>query len=139
MDTSTELASIINKCERPESMEKKLSLDEGYLLERSKVLDQYKRLRTLYNLQKSIVRQNMHNAMSPISAISGYLELMNLTLDEDADPERIERYRKKIENGIQELNIILEHLHKTFSEEVESEDEEDANIFKNTEYHRLVG
>jgi|SRR5699024_5952189 len=88
-------------------------------LEENETIGEYKRLRTLHQLQKKIVRKNMHHAMSPISAISGYLELMNMTLDKDANIQQLKRYREKIKLGINELNAIIEHLHKQFSEEEE--------------------
>ncbi|MDR8392843.1 hypothetical protein NC796_16930 [Aliifodinibius sp. S!AR15-10] len=91
--------------------------NSSHLVGKSKAVDRYEKLKALNKLQKRIVRQNMHSAMSPISAISGYLELMNVSLDNNVDVERIQRYREKIESGIDELNAILEHLHKTFSEE----------------------
>lgn len=71
----------------------------------------------LNQLQKSIFRQNMHNAMSPLSAISGYLELINMTLEHDASVDQIEHYRKKIEHGVTEVNQILQQLNSLYEEE----------------------
>ena len=113
------MKSIVKKCETNEPKNEKKIQNNFSLLERKKTIGQYKKLRALHKLQKKIVRKNMHDAMSPISAISGYLELMNLTLDNDADVERIERYRQKIKSGIHELNTIIEQLHERFSEEDE--------------------
>ena len=111
------MESIVKKYEAKEPKGKKNLERKFSLLERKKAIGQYKKLRALHKLQKKIVRKNMHDAMSPISAISGYLELMNLTLDNDADVERIERYRQKIKSGIHELNTIIQQLHERFSDE----------------------
>lgn len=111
--------SVVKKCEDHEQEKEEIIPSDFSLLERRRVVGQYKKLRALHKLQKKMVRKNMHDAMSPISAISGYLELMNLTLDQDADVERIERYRQKIKSGIHELNTIIEQLHDRFSEEDE--------------------
>ncbi|SMO67537.1 HAMP domain-containing histidine kinase [Gracilimonas mengyeensis] len=73
--------------------------------------------RIIKQLQKSIVRQNMHNAMSPLSAISGYLELIDLSLNDNADIHQIDYYRKKIESGVKEVNSIIEQLQQVYSEE----------------------
>ena len=83
------------------------------------MIDKYSNLKTVYQLQQNMVQQNMHNAMSPISAISGYLELINLLLFQDMDinKTRIENYRKKIQNGVVELNYILEQLQDVYSED----------------------
>lgn len=77
-----------------------------------------KKLEGLHKLQGSIVKQNMHNAMSPISAISGYLELINMSLFDDPDVDQIEYYRKKIESGVNEVNIIIEQLQQIYNQEM---------------------
>lgn len=82
------------------------------------------RLVRIQQLQRSIVKQNMHNAMSPLSAISGYLELMDMSLEEDASVEQIEQYRRKIEKGITEVNDILWELNTLYEQEQEQELEE---------------
>lgn len=85
------------------------------------------RLLRIQQLQKSIVKQNMHNAMSPLSAISGYLELIDMTLEQDASIDQIEHYRKKIEVGITEVNEILQQLNAVYQEE-ELEELEDSYL-----------
>jgi signal transduction histidine kinase len=82
--------------------------------------DRFSRLRSVHKLQRSIVRQNMHNVMSPISAISGYLELINMSLSQDPDVEQIEYYRKKIELGIEEVNTIMEQLQGIYNDETDN-------------------
>ena len=86
--------------------------------------NRFDKLRGVHKLQKSIVRQNMHNAMSPISAISGYLELINLSLSHEPDVKQIEHYRKQIEAGIGQVNKILEQLMEIYSDESDSISEE---------------
>lgn len=73
-----------------------------------------------------MVRQYMHNAMSPISAISGYLELLNMSLYSNANVEQLERYRKKIQSGVNEVNSILEQLQEIYSEDTEDAMPENA-------------
>jgi K+-sensing histidine kinase KdpD len=75
------------------------------------------KLRGVHQLQKSIVKQNMHNAMSPISAISGYLELINISLSNKPDVKQIQHYRKQIEAGVNQVNVILEQLMEIYSDE----------------------
>jgi signal transduction histidine kinase len=89
----------------------------GYPGEIERLKEKYTKLKTVHQLQKSIVRQNMHNAMSPLSAISGYLELINISLLTNPDLDQIEYYRKKIETGINEVNTIIEQLQGIYNDE----------------------
>ncbi|MFP8488685.1 hypothetical protein ACKGJO_06235 [Gracilimonas sp. Q87] len=86
----------------------------------------FRHLLCMQQLRKSIVKENMHNAMSPISSISGYLELINMALKEDANVHQIEQYRKRIEIGITEVNEILQQLNKLYEEVQHEETEEEA-------------
>lgn len=88
--------------------------------------NKFSRLVRIQQLQKSIVRQNMHNAMSPLSAISGYLDLIGMTLEQEASTEQIEYYRQKIESGITEVNAILTQLHEVYK----TEDQIDEDFLK---------
>src|SRR5690554_2247749 len=74
-------------------------------------------------LQKGILRQNMHNAMSPLSAIAGYLDLIDLSLNQEADAQKLSYYRKKIETGVKEVNEILEQLQEVYKEDETDYDE----------------
>ena len=67
-------------------------------------------------IQKRMVINQMHKAMSPISAISGYLELMKMLLENDPTNDSIERYRSKVEDGINELGEIVEELYDAFDD-----------------------
>lgn len=105
-------------------------MDKAVLLQETKaeisdkrLEDKFSRLVRLQQLQKSIVRQNMHNAMSPLSAISGYLDLIGMTLEQEASVDQIEYYRKKIESGISEVNAILEQLHEVYRTENQMDEE----------------
>jgi len=89
----------------------------GYPDESERLKEKYTKLKTVHQLQKSIVRQNMHNVMSPLSAISGYLELIHITLLSNPDLDQIEYYRKKIDLGIQEVNTIIEQLQGIYNDE----------------------
>lgn len=92
----------------------------------------YNRLKAVYKLQKRLVQENMHKAMSPVSAISGYLELMRMFLDQDeVDKEKLEAYRKKIEEGMVELSEIIEELHRTFKEQENQENEGEVLFSEN--------
>src|SRR5690554_6459601 len=80
-------------------------------------------------LQKSILRQNMHNAMSPLSAISGYLELIDMTLNMHSDISQLQYYRQKIETGVREVNDILAQLQEVYKENEAFDDEsEEINV-----------
>ncbi|NIV10640.1 MAG: hypothetical protein GWN62_04870 [Aliifodinibius sp.] len=79
----------------------------------------YEQVKTALELQEEIVCDKMHKAMSPISAISGYLELMKIMLENDKDKESIERYRSKVEEGIGELGEIVEELYDAFDEGIQ--------------------
>lgn len=100
----------------------------GYPGEIERLKDKYSKLKSVHQLQKSIVRQNMHNAMSPLSAISGYLELINMSLMTEPDIEQIDFYRKKIESGINEVNTIIEQLQGIYSDESDSTGEDEDAI-----------
>ncbi|MEL7833563.1 hypothetical protein [Fodinibius sp. Rm-B-1B1-1] len=65
---------------------------------------------------QEMVCKKMHKAMSPISAISGYLELMKMLLEQDTNSESLERYRSKVEEGIGEVGDIIEDLHSVFDD-----------------------
>lgn len=79
--------------------------------------EDYQKLKAVHDLHKKAVCRCTHDAMSPISAISGYLELMHVCLQKGPDAERVERYRTKIEEGINELNEIMKKLNESCNEE----------------------
>lgn len=81
--------------------------------------DQFKKLQGVHRLQSSIARQNMHNALSPISAISGYLELLKMTLCQESvkEKQKIDYYGNKIQKGLVQVNNILEQMQEIYQEE----------------------
>lgn len=109
----------------------------GYPGEIERLKEKYSKLKSVHQLQKSIVRQNMHNAMSPLSAISGYLELLNLSLLNNPDLDQIEYYRKKIEAGMKEVNTIIEQLQGIYTDESDNI-LDDVETFLNVDLNWLV-
>lgn len=77
----------------------------------------YEKLEAMFERQKKIMRNEMHDAMSPISAISGYLDLMRLKLEQEENVGRLKEYRNKIEKGLEEINEIVENVHDRFDED----------------------
>lgn len=73
-------------------------------------------------LQKRILFQCLHDVQSPLSAISGYLELLQICLEYDKDLNKIERYRDKIESGVSEISKILEQIRYSNDDEIINED-----------------
>lgn len=110
----------------------------GYPSEKENLKERYAKLKKVHQLQRSIVRQNMHNAMSPLSAISGYLELINMSLLNDPDLDQIEYYRKKIETGINEVNTIIEQLQGIYNDETDNVLVEDSNELLDVDLNWLV-
>ena len=87
------------------------------------------------NLQKVVVRQNLHQMVSPLNAIQGYLELLDASADVEPNAKQ-KYYKKQIETGLNELQNILKHIHSLYERqqsnpkksEIESpEDAESAN------------
>jgi len=85
---------------------------------RSHELDLLKRkmkhLKASYGLQNRTVRHFMHNIMSPLSAASGYLELLGNNLEKTPDSEKLQRYTNNISDGLNEIGFLLEQLHEIF-------------------------
>lgn len=61
-------------------------------------------------ISKKMMRLTSHDLMSPINAITGYLDLMKYSLDAGVDPEKLAHYRMQIKNGISDLSAIVQHL-----------------------------
>ncbi len=70
----------------------------------------FARLKSVYALQKTTLIHLMHNAMTPISAVSGYLDLLQDGLHSENDQVSLYNYSKKIEKGIEEVGLILQQL-----------------------------
>lgn len=109
-----------------------------YTYEGLNLQEKYTKLKTVHQLQKNIVRQNLHNAMSPLSAISGYLELINIKLLSNPNLEQIEQYRKKIITGIHEVNTIVNQLQGIYNDESDSLLIDDIDKFLDVDLNWLI-
>jgi K+-sensing histidine kinase KdpD len=74
----------------------------------------YEKLKFVSNLKSRSVRHYLHNVMSPLSAASGYLELISELSNAGPDEEKMQRYSKKIEEGLNEVAFVLEQLHDMY-------------------------
>ncbi len=74
----------------------------------------YLNLKLMHELQKGIVKHFLHNLMTPISAMSGYLELLRECLQHGAGEEKLERYREKVEEGLDEVGFLLGQLNELY-------------------------
>lgn len=77
-------------------------------------------------VRKRMLGLTSHDLMTPINAISGYLDLMKLCLNTDADPAQISRYRTQIKNGVNDLVNIVHQLREMSN--IEDEDELDLPL-----------
>ena len=65
------------------------------------------------NLHKVVVRQSLHQMVSPLNAIQGYLELFDASGDVEPNAKQ-QYYKKQIETGLNELHNILNHIHSLY-------------------------
>lgn len=77
----------------------------------------HKHLKAVHQLQNRTVRHFMHNVMSPLSAVSGYLELLINNLDGLQKEEKLSRYSKNIGDGLNEIGFLLEQLHDIYKDD----------------------
>ncbi|NBC27587.1 MAG: hypothetical protein GVY08_12050 [Bacteroidetes bacterium] len=96
---------------------KQLAALEKKIAELEALKKKYSHLKALHDLQNSTVRHFMHNIMSPLSAVSGYLELLANNLDGDVDTEKLGRYSTRIGDGLNEIGFLLEQLHEIYKDE----------------------
>ena len=99
----------------------------------------YRRLKAVYGLHKSMVKKNMHKAMSPLSSITGYLELIEMVLQDEENREQIEKYCSQIEEGVNEIGEIVEQLYEVFHQENIDEIEMPSNQDTVSKYNRPTG
>lgn len=97
--------------------QKQMSVIDKKRSELDGVMRKYKHLKAVHNLQNRTVRHFMHNVMSPLSAVSGYLELLSNNLSSVNEQEKLERYSGNISDGLNEIGFLLEQLHDIFKEE----------------------
>ncbi|MEX2601704.1 MAG: hypothetical protein WD355_08655 [Balneolaceae bacterium] len=81
-------------------------------------------MKLVHDLQKSTVRHCIHKVKSPVSAISGYLELLTNTVSSGQGEQNIERYSKKISDGLHEVSFLLEQLQELYNSDYETADSE---------------
>lgn len=72
----------------------------------------------IQNLQKQSVLQCLHDIQSPLSGASGYLELMQICLNGDKDLFKIARYRNKVQEGLEELEEILQQISYIYKDHI---------------------
>lgn len=88
----------------------------------------YKHLKAVHDLQNRTVRHFMHNLMSPLSAVSGYLELLSNSLSSVPASEKLERYSSNISSGLNEIGFMLEQLHDIYKEDHQFSDEDESPV-----------
>lgn len=98
--------------------QKKQTSDDSYYYELESLKRKYKHLKAVHQLQNRTVRHFMHNVMSPLSAVSGYLELLMNNLDGTNKQEKLSRYSRNIGDGLNEIGFLLEQLHDIYKEDV---------------------
>lgn len=83
----------------------------------------FKSLKATHDLQNRTVRHFMHNIMSPLSAVSGYHELLSNNLDNADEEGKLNRYAGNIGDGLNQIGFLLEQLHEIFKEGDIADDE----------------
>ena len=82
-------------------------------------------------ISKKMLSLTSHDLMSPINAITGYLDLMKHSLDAGVDPDQLTDYRMRIKSGINDLSAIIQNLrvlaHSDASEDLSLPCEVDVN------------
>jgi K+-sensing histidine kinase KdpD len=101
----------------PFMQQKKKASGEKYYYEVESLKRKYKHLKAVHQLQNRTVRHFMHNMMSPLSAVSGYLELLMNNLDGVEKQEKLSRYSQNIGDGLNEIGFLLEQLHDIYKDE----------------------
>ncbi|MEX1118909.1 MAG: HAMP domain-containing sensor histidine kinase [Terrimicrobiaceae bacterium] len=90
------------------------SIHSGNSLQPEKFTAKYLNLKSIHDLHTGTVKHCLHNVMTPVSAISGYLDLLNERLNRGEGDEKLERYSRKIAEGIHEVGFLLEQLHDMY-------------------------
>jgi|GEM_PF-5803903 len=91
-----------------------LTKSNNPLLQSDGFSSSYLNLKFIHDLQRKTVKHCLHNVMTPISAMSGYLELIKEHLGHRAGDEKLERYSEKIEEGLNKVGFLLEQLHDLY-------------------------
>jgi len=101
----------------PFMQQEKKASGEKYFYELESLKRKYKQLKAIHQLQNRTVRHFMHNVMSPLSAVSGYLELLMNNLDGVEKQEKLTRYSQNIGDGLNEIGFLLEQLHDIYRDD----------------------
>lgn len=107
--------------------DKKTSGNEAYF-ELENLKRKYKHLKAVHQLQNRTVRHFMHNVMSPLSAVSGYLELLANNLDAQQSEGKLERYSNHIGDGLNEIGFLLEQLHEIYKDDTHENSSTDQPV-----------
>jgi signal transduction histidine kinase len=108
---------------KAEKEEKHICLNPAYefLNETKSFSSRHSRLEQQAEVSRKMVRLTSHDLMSPINAITGYLDLMKYSLDAGVDPDKLSHYRMQIKNGITDLSAIVQQLKALANVEEEEE------------------
>jgi len=87
------------------------------LKQMEELASRHRKMERISMARKRMLGLTSHDLLSPINAISGYLDLMKLAINTDADINQIGRYRSQIKNGITELVNIVHQLQEMSSSE----------------------
>ncbi|MFO7845224.1 MAG: ATP-binding protein [Balneolaceae bacterium] len=90
----------------------------------------YRQLKAVHQLQNHTVRHFIHNIMSPLSAVSGYLELLLNNLHRTDSSEKQTRYGNNVADGLNEIGFLLEQLHDIYKEEPYDEEGEGSLLLE---------
>ena len=82
------------------------------------------RLVSVHNLQLNIIKANIHDLRSPLSGISGYVDLMDMCLNTDKDVNKLERYKGQVAKGLDEIYFFVDQLQEVAKENVKAEPDE---------------
>jgi len=90
----------------------------------------HKHLKAVHELQNRTVRHFMHNVMSPLSAVSGYLELLSNNLNGISDNEKLTRYSAHIGDGLNEIGFLLEQIHDIYKDDYVQDAETESPVIE---------
>lgn len=77
-----------------------------------RLLEKKQELQETQQYSSNLLSITTHDLSSPLNAVSGYLDLMNECLEEEADLDRILDYHKMIQSGIQDISDMLNQLNE---------------------------
>ncbi|MCH8558171.1 MAG: hypothetical protein LAT84_10125 [Balneolia bacterium] len=72
------------------------------------------RFKLKYALQRDLLLQSIHDVQSPLSATSGYLELMQIAFSGNPKIDKALRYRNSIDSGVDHIGKLVQQLENAF-------------------------